>query len=278
MEHRLRIRANPTDHILKMIITIALMVGILFIGIGCQTDILDLADSMIETYDFESAIELLDSLEITPENIGRVRLLRAKAHLISGDQMYAFSELTRHDESGSNNLHQSARVLLESARIVSREKNRTIEAISLLDSALAKNVNLKDDALSISWARGIEYIDLVGAAGLHYFTFSIKHDPKILGRLRGFNVQYARRYEELSKVDKMLKRLSTDLKAFIQRTNHKPKHLSQIIGRNNLIVSYYSRSGWDIQLETIDDTLRVVAIANTKCPYEIPYSSKLVSP
>jgi hypothetical protein len=245
---------------------------------GCQTDVLTQAEDMIQAYEFETAIELLDSLDISKKSEGRLRLLRAKAHLISGDRGFAYAELKFHDDYHSNSTNASAKVLLESANIISREKERSQEVVDILDSIIIRDVGLKNEALNIAWSRGIEYIDLIGDDGLRYFAFAAKHDPKVLGRLRGFNPQYARRYDELSKVDQLVKKLSLDLNFFIKRTGHNPKSISEIIDKNKLITGNYSRKGWDISLESIDDTLRVVAKANSKCPFEIPYSSRIISP
>ena len=232
----------------------------------------------MKSYDFETAIELLDSLNTTPENGARLRLLRAKAHLISGDRAFAYTELKFHDDNQSKSTSSSSLVLVESANIISREKERSQEVVNILDSIIVRDPGLKEDALNIAWSRGIEYIDLVGDAGLRYFAFAAKHDPKVLGRLLGFNPQYARRYDELSRVDLMVKKLSTDLKSFIRQSGQRPESLSDIVDKNRLVSGSYTRKGWDFSLESIRDTLRVVARANSKCPFEIPYSSKIISP
>ncbi len=73
---------------------------------GCQTDVLTQAEDMIQAYEFETAIELLDSLDISKKSEGRLRLLRAKAHLISGDRGFAYAELKFHDDNHSNSTTQ----------------------------------------------------------------------------------------------------------------------------------------------------------------------------
>ena len=260
-----------------MVVNIFIAASTLAILVGCQPDILTQAEEMMESYEFKTVIELLDSLNVAPGDGTRLRLLRAKAHFVSGDRDFAFIQLQNLEGSRSKSDYLSAKLLLESANIISREKDRSLEVVDLLDSVLTRDVALKDNVLSLSWARGIEYIDLVGDAGLRYLAFSIRHEPKVLGRLKGFNSQFAKRYDELLKVDQLVQDLALELKSFTRKFGFQPSDISELTSRNNLNSNRFTRMGWDITIDTQNDVVRIVARANSKCPHDIPFSSRLYS-
>jgi len=243
---------------------------------GCNNDRFDQVKEMIAAYNFTSALDMLSNMNDSDMNEVRFHRLRALALFVEGDMEAGFLELSQVEpelENEPKSRLESGRILFEAAEVIIREKNRVNESIALLDSAITCDPGIKNEVMQLAWQRTIEYIAVPGDVGYRLLQFAVRHDPKVLGRLRGFNRSYMKRYEEMQTVEMQLYKLYDIFINYRNKHKRNPLSLQDMVQNKTISQRDTSRTGWHFRLESINDTIRVVAEALPRHPADVQMST-----
>ena len=214
---------------------------------SCNPDPFREAEESIASYNFAKATEILDGLKTGGENSGRRALLSAKAHLVEGNLKRGFADLADVEETDGNpekTRAENARLLLDAAKIIIREKSRAGEVLIIMDSVLVRDPGLRIPVQKVVWDRGMEYMSVSGDAGYRFLKYAIANDPKVFGRLRGFNRAVAHRYEIMDDAYGKLQVLNQNVDRFRATYKRNPDDLQELVSLMNLRVEDVQIDGW----------------------------------
>lgn len=261
--------------------TLEILVTLILLGIGiqsCDSDPLHRVEILVGEYDFAEALELLHGLPDVPLDTLKYCHLKALVFLIEGQQRKAFEELETITGPDDKKKQSCASTIYQAAQIIIREKKRTVEALALLDSARHLDPGLNNDIINLAWARAIEYLHDRGDAGYKLMRYAIECDPKVRGRLRGYNRKLADQYEEMDRIQQRLDQWYRTL------NNHPIGKTNSIVDLAGFISAIPSlgadtiETGWFFSLTRTEKGLQFIAETKHGHPQGVPWKTVMHSP
>jgi len=228
---------------------------------------------MISAYDFNTALELLQSIDTTEVDPVKLFQLRGFTNLVEGNLDRGFEEILKADnmmQAPPNPRYETAKTLLNVAKVIIREKSRSKDAMRILDSVLVRDPSLDEIAKKLVWKRAVEYLDVPGVVGYNLIEYYREKDRNVVGRLRGYNKYLSNRYRELKSVDTKLQSIyqaSLEFKRFKRRYPHSLRELSE--SRLGVHIDTI-HAGWQISMQTQKDSVHVIAEILSNNKTEIP--------
>ena len=267
----------------RLILIVFVYIFSSFIFTGCNNDPLLEVEQYTSTYDFTTALELLNSLDSEEVDSLRLYHLTALSLLVEGKLKSGFALINRtesyfKDSKYAEERYKTAQVLKNAAEVLIREQDRVDEAIMVMDSALARDPALKEEISSLVWTRGIEYISIRGRAGYDLFNFMKTVEPGTIGRLRGYNKIFQKRFEDMRDVDYEIRKLVRPMKDFKKKFKRNPKSLVELLTVFSKIPFDMNRKGWNFYLTPKEGILRIAGETNDKHPLKIPTGTILYAP
>ncbi len=246
----------------------------LFVILGCESEPFQPVEAALNEYNFAKALLLLEEIHKDPSiDKRRYRELLIKALLIEGEPEKAFAEISGFEKAGgekSGRKHETAKLMVESAKIIIRETDRIDEAFTLMDSALIRDPGLKDDIIRTLWNRSVEYFSYPGVAGYRIFKYALEIDPKILGRMRGYNLFFAKRYGDMNAVETKLEKLYRAAAGYRKRNGSPPRSFSGLAGVNGVTPADTTHNGWILSLKDENGGIQALAKVKIDNPHDIP--------
>jgi hypothetical protein len=237
------VRSEPGSIISRCILILVILLS------GCTDHALDKAEQLIAAYDFKEALAVLDQIEAPPRDVERYRRLKALSLFVEGDADSGFAWLEQRAQVQPEVRQTDARILVDAARIIVREKNRCPEAIRLLDSCYSFNPDLKNEIVELAWERALEYLSLRGGnAGYQLIEFLTGIDESIGNRLRSHNRIFYRRYEEIRNLHQVLAALRTRVDMFIETYGRPPSNYAEF-NRERFTLGIPLPKGWRFEIE-----------------------------
>lgn len=236
---------------------------------SCEHDILSQAEDMISAYDFNTALELLESLDTTEAEPVRLFQLRGFTYLVEGDFDEGFDDILKAEtliQAPPYPRYETAQVLFNAAIVIIREKNRTGEAMRILDSVFVRDPSLEEPLKMLVWKRALEYLDVPGDAGYNLIQYYKKKDPNVVGRLSGYNRILSNRYREMEIVDRKLQSIYQASGEFKRTKKRFPYSLRELSESRLGVHIDTAQAGWVFRMEVVDDSLLVTgeALGNKK--------------
>jgi len=242
-------------------------------------DPIDRAEDLIAGDNYAAALEVLDEVAGERANDSYVHRLRAMALLVEGKHDEGFAAIRQAVETNPNNRRPYGRTLLDAAGVIIREKDRCAEAARLLDSSLALDPGLAEQALAITWQRGLEYMNSSGDSGYRLIQFAARHDQRIVARLQAKDPVLGRRYSEMRRIDGILSSLANAADRFHARTGRYPVSLDELTENDPMAGANVHREDWQFELSTDrDGRLRLTAEALQRNPHGVPAGTVLMHP
>ena len=246
---------------------------------GCNNDPLGEAEELIASYDFKTALNVLDRMGETGQNDERFHRLRALALFVEGEMESGFEEISAADSLDDAKREEDADVFLNAATVLIREKNRNGDAIELLDSCLSYNQDLQEQVIELLWKRGLEYMNVPGECGYQLFLYASEIDVKIMKRLRAHNRIFYSRYVEIDKMYLHLEQFDARVKRFKGDRGHYPHSFRELVSSgltSGMVVTYKT---WKVDIvSSEDDGYMLTATALKKNPTGIPMGTVLKYP
>ncbi len=212
---------------------------------GCFNDDLKTAEAYIAAGEYAAAVQVLSNGVKTGG--ARHYCLLAQALLVEGETQDGFKALDQARQQGAGS-EEIGRTLLESAKVIVREKERCYETATLLDSALKYEPSLKEAVLDLIWTRSLEYLQVPGDGALHLIRRAEVYDPYILGRLKGYDTKLAMRYEEMKAVYQILAEVSIAIQNFTNNKSALPSNIMELCQSSPELMLKTNRAGWRFYL------------------------------
>lgn len=241
---------------------------------GCVSSPLESARQLMDRNDFASALELLEAEDfdsLDNENLS----LRASIFFIENRISEGFADIHRIKQLEGDGKFRAAASLMRAASIMSREKSRTKEVITLLDSAVTLDPSRTSDAVNLCWQRGIEYLNSAGESGKRYIKFAARYDSNTLPRLRAHDIILSRRFEELEKTRNALPRYTEIGRNYFSQYGRFPVNVSEMqaaFPESGLT----PRSGWEITLGGFEGKIVAMATARLDNSFGIKRGTVLI--
>lgn len=251
-------------------LVIALSIGA-FITAGCNSGFNQDPEELIAACDFQAALPPIEERCRDDPKDSHWQRLKGMALLAEGREAEGWTTLQL-DADDADGRRRAGETVLLAARYIIREQNRSEEAIRLLDSAIAWNDDLKQDALKLAWDRAIEYLGGGGDAGFWLMRFVIRQDPAAMGRMRAGYQQLTKRYDEWQAVERELTLLVNQVERYYETCGRYPVDLTELTP-NSPVVPQPFRSGWTFKLDKLPGKPAIVAEALPRNPADIPIGS-----
>ena len=254
----MRLRYPPRKTIYLLLLFIAMQVGVS----SCEYDLLNQAEDMISAYDFDTALELLQSIDTTEVDPFRLFQLRGFTNLIEGNTDSGFGDLSIADsmiQAPPNPRYETAKTLIRAATIIIREKNRSNEAMRILDSVIVCDPSLSESVNKLIWKRAIEYLGVPGTVGYDLIEYHKEKDKNVVGRLRGYNKYLSNRYREMKSVDTKLQRIYQASLEFRKMKRRYPISFREISETRLGVDIDTTHGGWMFRMSTQKDSILITA-------------------
>ena len=249
-----------------------------FFIVGCINDPLDYAESLIDEYNYTEAHEVLTGLSDSEVDPSRLHSLRARALFVEGYTSLGFEDLNASVENNYLNDYDCAETMLRAADVIIREKNRVREVVVLLDSSISRDPGVKNRAVDLAWKRAVEYLLMRGIDGYILMQFVIRHDPQMKSRLRAYNINLSKRYDDISEIDRRIHGWLDVLDDFYSSNERDPLSFNEFVTTMTPTRIDTVRDGWQFSMSTIEDTLRFIAKSRLKHPLGIQLGTVLQAP
>lgn len=251
-------------------LVIALSIGA-FIIAGCSSGFNQDPGELIAACDFQAALPTIEERCRDDPKDPHWQRLKGMALLAEGREAEGWTTLQPDTDDADGRRHAGETALLAAGYII-REQNRSEEATRLLDSAIAWNDGLKQDALKLAWDRAIEYLGGGGDAGFWLMRFVIRQDPAAMGRIRVGFQPLTKRYDEWQAVERELAILAERVQHYHDDNGQYPTDLSEL-NQSSAIANQPYRTGWIFKLNDSLSKPAIAAEALPRNPADIPIGS-----
>lgn len=262
---------QPRQTFISMLVTLALTASVLTLS-GCSTDPFAAVDSSIAAYDYAHALELLSAPELKQVDASRFYRSRAFAEFVEGRLSAGFADIDSAEqliEHPAKPRYNTAKTMYDASEVLLRDKNNVESAITLLDSALARDPGLLEDILKSVWYRGIEYLSTPGDAGFRLIDFAFRYDGHVVGRLRGYNRTIANRYDEIKAVREVLQNWDAANRKFQNVWRKQPTSYLDLRPFFDSSRQDTARAGWKLLMKNADGQAQLGALAGKKVRGEV---------
>ena len=212
------------------------------------------AEDLIAVYNYRKALTVLDRLAENGYDDERFHRMRALCLFVEGRSAEGFTEIRDEDVINDNRRKTDAKMMLDAARIIIREKNRFKESITLLDSAFDRNISLKGEIIELLWERGLEYLNVPGAGGFHLMMKASEIDDQIPKRLRRHNRVFYRRYDEINSMYLHLRELRIRVERFHEKYGRYSGSMAELAQKGFISDLKHTREGWRVELRHAGET------------------------
>jgi len=229
---------------------------------SCEHDLLNQAEDMISAYDFDTALELLQSIDTTEVDPVRLFQLRGFTNLVENNIDSGFAELLKADkmiQAPPNPRYETAKTLFRAAEVIIREKDRSKDAMQILDSVLVHDPSLDEQVKRLIWKRAIEYLDVPGTVGYNLIEYHREKDKNVVGRLRGYNKYLSNRYRDMKSVDTRLQRIYQASLEFKKMKKRYPISFRELYDSRLGVHIDTVHAGWSFRLISQNDSIQITA-------------------